>query len=154
MLGAIAGDVIGSVHEFTATKTTNFELFAEGCRFTDDTVLAVAVADCLLNGRDYVDTFHKYFLAYPNAGYGLRFFEWASAGNRQPYNSWGNGSAMRVAPIGHAYTSLQEVLTEAAKSAAVTHNHPEGIKGAQATAVAVFLARNGETKTTIKDSLT
>src|SRR5262249_58582719 len=116
------------------TKTLDFELFAPDCRFTDDTVLSVAVADCVLHDLDYVEAFHRYFLAYPMAGYGLRFFEWASAGNRQPYHSWGNGSAMRVAPIGHAFGSLQEVLTEAAKSAAVTHNHHEGIKGAQATA--------------------
>jgi ADP-ribosylglycohydrolase len=101
MLGAIAGDVIGSVHEHMATKSTDFELFAPGCRFTDDTVLATAVADCLLNGLEYIDTFHEYFLAYPTAGYGLRFFHWASSGERNPYNSWGNGSAMRVAPIGH-----------------------------------------------------
>ena len=153
MLGAIAGDVIGSVHEFVATKTTDFELFAEGCRFTDDTVLAVAVADCLLNGRDYVDAFHEYFLAYPNAGYGFRFFHWASAGDRQPYNSWGNGSAMRVPAVGHAFNSLEEVLAHAARSAEVTHNHPEGIKGAQATAAAIFMARRQESKRVIKDSL-
>ena len=143
MLGGIAGDVIGSIHEHVATKSTAFELFAEGCRFTDDTVLAVAVADCLLNGRDYVDTFHEYFLAYPNAGYGFRFFHWASAGSREPYNSWGNGSAMRVPPVGHAFSSLEDVLTQAARSAEVTHNHPEGVKGAQATAAAIFMARRG-----------
>ena len=150
MLGAIAGDVIGSVHEYVATKSTTFDLFVPESRFTDDTVLAVAVADCLLNGLNYVDAFHDYFLAYPNAGYGLRFFEWASAGRREPYNSYGNGSAMRVSPVGHVFDTMEEVLAEAARSAAVTHNHPEGIKGAQATAAAVFMARQGESKKRMK----
>lgn len=150
MLGAIAGDVIGSVHEHLGTKTTDFVLFHPRCSFTDDTVLAVAVADCLLHGRDYVDAFHEYFRAYPDAGYGLRFFQWASSGSRKPYNSWGNGSAMRVAAIGHAFDSLEDVLEHAGRSASVTHNHPEGVKGAQAAAAAIFLARQGETKKRIK----
>jgi ADP-ribosylglycohydrolase len=153
MLGAIAGDIIGSVHEHTGTKSTDFALFVPGSRFTDDTVLAVAVADCLLHGLAYVDAFHEYFVAYPNAGYGYQFFEWASSGSRLPYNSFGNGSAMRVPAIGYAFDTLDEVLMEAARSAEVTHNHPEGVKGAQATASAVFLARRGETKNRIKDSL-
>src|SRR5215471_21632930 len=150
MLGAIAGDVIGSVHEYAGTKSADFSLFVAGSRFTDDTVLAVAVADCLLHGLNYVDAFHDYFLAYPNAGYGLRFFQWASAGRRDPYNSYGNGSAMRVPAVGYAFESLDEVLAEAARSAEVTHNHPEGVKGAQATAAAVFMARHGATKTDLK----
>ena len=153
MLGAIAGDIIGSVHEFKGTKSTAFGLFVQGSTFTDDTVLAVAVADCLLSGKGYVDAFHEYFVAYPNAGYGLRFFQWASAGRRDPYNSYGNGSAMRVPAVGHAFDSMDEVLAEATRSAEVTHNHPEGVKGAQATAAAVFMARHGETKRRIKDSL-
>jgi len=114
-------------------------------------VLSVAVADCLLNGLDYVDAFHKYFLAYPTAGYGYNFFHWASAGDRLPCNSWGNGAAMRVAPVGHAFDRLEDVLAHAARSAEVTHSHPEGMKGAQATAVAVFLARRGKSKRQIKD---
>ena len=149
MLGAIAGDVIGSVHEHLATKSTDFELFAPAARFTDDTVLTVAVADCLLHGRDYVDAFHQYFNEYPNAGYGFRFFQWASAGSREPYNSYGNGSAMRVSAVGHAFNSLDLVLRHAAQSAEVTHNHPEGVKGAQATAAAIFMARQGDTKSAI-----
>jgi len=153
MLGAIAGDVIGSVHEFAAHKSTDFTLFDDNCRFTDDTVLAVAVADCLMNGWSYVDAFHEYFRAYPNAGYGLRFFHWASAGRRDAYNSYGNGAAMRVPAVGHAFESLAEVLAEAARSAQVTHDHPEGVKGAQATAAAIFLARQGEAKPQIKESL-
>jgi ADP-ribosylglycohydrolase len=153
MLGAIAGDVIGSVHEHLGTKSMDFELFSKACRFTDDTVLAVAVADCLLHERPYVDTFHEYFVAYPTAGYGLRFFQWASSGDRNAYNSWGNGAAMRVPAVGHAFESLDEVLAEAGRSAEVTHNHPEGVKGAQATAAAVFMARHGEPKHRIKEAL-
>jgi ADP-ribosylglycohydrolase len=111
------------------------------------------VADCLLNGREYVDAFHEYFRAYPNAGYGLRFFHWASDGRREPYNSYGNGSAMRVPAVGYAFESLSEVLAEAARSAEVTHNHPEGVKGAQATAAAVFMARRGDSKRRMRDAL-
>ena len=150
MLGAIAGDIIGSVHEFDAPKTTEFELFVPQSRFTDDTVLAIAVADCLLHGRDYVETFHAYGKDYPNAGYGLRFLKWLLNGDRAPYNSFGNGSAMRVPAVGWAFDTLDAVLAEAERSAAVTHSHPEGIKGAQATAGAIFLARRGETRAEIK----
>ena len=150
MLGAIAGDVIGSSHEFLPEKTTEFELFVPESRFTDDTVLAVAVADCLLHGLDYVDAFHAYGAAYPSAGYGLRFHQWLLNGDRRPYNSFGNGSAMRVPAVGYAFDSLELVLAEAARSAAVTHSHPEGVKGAQATAAGIFLARQGETKARIK----
>lgn len=153
MLGAIAGDIIGSVHEFIATKTVEFELFVPDSRFTDDSVLAVAVADCLLNGKNYVDAFHEYFAAYPNAGYGFRFFHWAAKGERDPYNSYGNGSAMRVPAVAYAFGTLDGVLDEAARSAECTHNHPEGIKGAQATAAAIFMARRGATKPKIKASL-
>ena len=150
MLGAIAGDVIGSVHEFSATKSADFELFVPESRFTDDTVLAVAVADCLLHAHDYVDAFHRYGRDYPNAGYGMRFLRWLLSGDRAPYNSFGNGSAMRAPAVGYAFDTLELVLDEARRSAAVTHSHPEGIKGAQATAGAIFLARNGETKAAIK----
>jgi ADP-ribosylglycohydrolase len=153
MLGAIAGDVIGSVHEHLGTKSMDFELFAANCRFTDDTVLAVAVADCLLNGMNYVDAFHEYFKAYPNAGHGYNFFDWASSGDRDPCNSWGNGAAMRVPAIGYAFDRLEDVLAEAARSAEVTHNHPEGVKGTQAAAAAVFLARRGRSKREMKHAL-
>jgi ADP-ribosylglycohydrolase len=153
MLGAIAGDVIGSVHEFIGTKTTDFPLFAQQSRFTDDTVLAVAVADCLLNGLDYVDTFHRYAAAYPHAGYGVRFASWIRLGEREPYNSWGNGAAMRVPAVAYAFDSLPEVLAQATRSAEVTHNHPEGIRGAQATAAAVFMARRRRGKSGIRTSL-
>lgn len=153
MIGAIAGDIIGSVHEGTGTKTKDFPLFAESCRFTDDTVLTVAVAAKLLHGGDYIEIFHDYFHAFPYAGYGGSFIKWASFRHRRPYNSWGNGAAMRVSPIGFACESLDEVLAEARTSAAVTHDHPEGIRGAQATAAAVFLARTGRPKSEIKDHI-
>jgi ADP-ribosylglycohydrolase len=154
MLGAIAGDVIGSVHEFLQNKTTDFPLFVEHTRFTDDSVLTLAVAECLLTGASYVDKFHEYTNAYPDRCYGGGFHRWALRGDREPYNSWGNGSAMRVSPVGWAFDSLDETLTEATRSAAVTHNHPEGIKGAQATAATVFLARKGESKDAIRAFVT
>ena len=150
MLGAIAGDVIGSVHEGSGTKTKDFPLFVEDSRFTDDTVLTVAVAERLLRSGSYVDLYHDYFHAYPQAGYGSSFIRWAGYRRRDPYNSWGNGSAMRVSPVGFACDTLDEVMAQARQSAEVTHNHPEGIRGAQATAAAVFLARSGWTKADIK----
>jgi ADP-ribosylglycohydrolase len=150
MLGAIAGDIIGSVYESAPIKSTDFPLFRKDCFFTDDTVLTVAVADCLLSRANYTDKFKKYFKLYPYAGYGAAFYGWASSSSREPYGSWGNGSAMRVSPIGMALDSLDEVLEEAKRSAVVTHNHPEGIKGAQATAAAIFLARSGATKEDIR----
>jgi ADP-ribosylglycohydrolase len=113
VLGAIAGDIIGSIHEFAANKSVDFELFHPDCTFTDDTVLAVAVADCLLHGRDYVDAFHDYCHAYPGRGYGGRFLTWAATREREPYNSWGNGSAMRVPAVGFAFDSIEAVRTAA-----------------------------------------
>jgi ADP-ribosylglycohydrolase len=150
MLGAIAGDVIGSVHESTRTKTKDFPLLTPESRFTDDTVLTVAVADCLLHRRDYVDALHEYFHAYPNAGYSGTFYLWASSRRRKPYKSWGNGAAMRVSPVAYVGKTLDEVLAEAKRSAVVTHDHEQGIRGAQATAAAVFLARTGSTKEQIR----
>jgi len=151
MLGAIAGDIIGSVHEFVVTKTTDFPLFVADSRFTDDTVLTVAVADCMLTGASYVDKFHEYTHAYSNRGYGLRFFHWVHRGSREPYNSWGNGSAMRVSSVAYAFDTLEEVRAEARASAEVTHNHPEGVRGAEATATATFLARQGASKKEIRE---
>lgn len=153
MLGAIAGDIIGSVHEGAGTKTRDFELFHRACRFTDDTVLTVAVAHGLLHGGDYVDHFHDYFHAWPDAGFGGTFLYWAAARDREPYNSYGNGAAMRVSPVGFAHDSLDEVLAEAERTAAVSHDHPEGIRGAQATAVAILLARQGSDKREIRERI-
>ncbi len=150
MLGAIAGDVIGSVHEGAGTKTKDFPLFVPESTFTDDTVLTVAVAESLLRPRAYVDALQDYFHAYPNAGYGFTFLQWCFCGGRQPYNSWGNGSAMRVSAVAYARDTLEDVLEEAKRSAEVTHNHEHGIRGAQATAAAIFLARTGSTKEQIR----
>ena len=146
MLGDIAGDIIGSVYQMVNIKTTDFPLFHEHCRFTDDTVLTVALADSLLHGIPYVDLLKRYYRAYPRAGYGGMFHRWATSDDPQPYNSFGNGSAMRVSPVGFAFGRLEEVLEQAKRSAEVTHDHPEGIKGAQAVASAVFLARTGRDK--------
>ncbi|QDU18365.1 ADP-ribosylglycohydrolase family protein [Urbifossiella limnaea] len=150
MLGGIAGDVIGSVHEKAGTKTTHFDLFPPKARFTDDTVLSVAVADVLLHGGDYTSAFQDYYHRYPAAGYGGTFVKWAQERQRAPYGSWANGSAMRVAPVGWAFDTLSDVLNEAERSAAVTHNHPDGVRGAQAVAAAVFLARTGKSKDRIR----
>jgi ADP-ribosylglycohydrolase len=150
MLGAIAGDIIGSRFERYPVKTTDFELFHPECRFTDDSVLTLAVADHIFLGSDLIDTLKEYFHQYPDAGYGARFMQWACSTSREPYNSFGNGSAMRVSPVGFAFDSLEVVLEKARTTAEVTHNHEEGIKGAQATAAAVFLARTGNSKDEIK----
>jgi len=151
MIGAIAGDIIGSVYEGNSIKTKNFPLFSKACTFTDDTVLTVALADSILNNVPYVNKLKEYYRDYPWAGYGGSFQRWAASDSNKPYNSWGNGSAMRVSPIGFAYDDLESVLEKASLSAEVTHNHPEGIKGAQATAVAIFFARTGKDKVAIKD---
>jgi ADP-ribosylglycohydrolase len=146
MLGAIAGDIIGSVYESGWMKSTDFPLFTSESTFTDDTVLTVAVADCVLHNKDYAETFKKYGRRYPNAGYGGMFRRWLHNSASLPYNSYGNGSAMRVSAVGFAGNTIEEVLAEARRSAEVTHNHPEGIKGAQAIASAIFLARTGKGK--------
>jgi ADP-ribosylglycohydrolase len=131
-------------------KTEDFPLFTSDSRFTDDTVLMVAVAHAILRGQDYASALKLFGRKYPHAGYGGTFFEWLFSTRSEPYNSWGNGSAMRVSPVGWAFDSPDDVLAEARSSAAVTHDHPEGIKGAQATALAVFLARTGRSKDDIK----
>lgn len=151
MLGAITGDIIGSVYEFIDTKPEmDFSLFTKESFFTDDSVLTVALADSILNGIPYQQKLREYYESYPDAGYGVMFHQWARSKNPQPYNSWGNGSAMRVSPVGWAYNDLETVLLKAKKSAEVTHNHPEGIKGAQATAALIFLARTNKSKNEIK----
>lgn len=150
MLGAIAGDIIGSVYERHRIKTTEFPLFNEQSRFTDDTVLTIAVAYAILNDVTYVTALRGFGRRYPYAGYGGSFRRWLRSPTGQPYNSWGNGSAMRVSPVGFAFDSIEDVLREAQKSAEVTHNHPEGIKGAQATALAILLARKGKSKAEIR----
>jgi ADP-ribosyl-[dinitrogen reductase] hydrolase len=149
-LGAIAGDVIGSVYEFDAPKTTQFELFTPHSKPTDDSILTLAVADAILNKRSYRDCIQDYARAYPGRGYGIFFSQWIYKDNPLPYNSFGNGSAMRVSAVGWAFNTVEDVLREAEASAAVTHNHPEGIKGAQAVALAIFHARTGVSKEDIR----
>jgi len=156
IIGAIAGDVIGSAYEFNPTRDYSFELFTPKSTFTDDTVLTMANALWLIEDEQHthkklvqimLDLCHR----YPNRGYGGRFARWIDDKNPQPYDSFGNGSAMRVSPVGYYARTLDEAMELAKISAEVTHNHPEGIKGAQATAAAIFMARHGHTKQEIRD---
>lgn len=149
MLGAIIGDIVGSRFEFNNTKDFNFKLFTEECDFTDDTICTVAVADAILNGKDYKDAMLEWCKKYPYERYGRAFELWMHAPNPQPYYSFGNGSAMRASAIGWLFNSKEKVLEQAKKSAEITHNHPEGIKGAQAVALAVYLGRKGILKDVI-----
>lgn len=150
MIGAIIGDMVGAPYEFNNIKTTEFQLFGLYTKFTDDSVMAVATADSLLHGIDYATAYRKWYFKYPNVGYGGNFRQWCETKSMGAYDSWGNGSAMRVSPIGWAFDTLDETLKEAEKSAIVTHNHPEGIKGARVVAAAIFMARNGYSKEEIK----
>jgi ADP-ribosylglycohydrolase len=150
IIGAIAGDIIGSVYEFNNVKSPDFEMFRPGTSFTDDSVLTMATMYALLKRIDYTGAYQTFGRKYPHRGYGGHFKSWIYNDNPKPYNSWGNGSAMRVSPIGWYAGTIEEALAEAQKSAEVTHNHPEGIKGAQAVAAAVYLARTGKSKDEIK----
>jgi ADP-ribosylglycohydrolase len=168
LIGAIIGDVIGSVFERHNTKTTDFALFSRFTTFTDDTVLTVAVADAILKRaanseaytrsserrRLYANKIKEYGRRYPDVGYGKMFRDWVKSDSMKGYGSYGNGSAMRVSPIGFAFDTLDDVLKEAEWSAVVTHNHRQAVKGAQAIAAAIFLARTGESKEGIKAFLT
>jgi ADP-ribosylglycohydrolase len=149
IIGAIAGDVIGSVFEQANIKHKDFPLFCKQSRFTDDTVMSLALADALLHGRDMAENFRRFYRWNPRAGYGTLFKHWASTPGAPAYNSFGNGSAMRVAACAYANESREAVLACARASAAETHNHPEGIKGAEAIALGVFLAREGRGKAEI-----
>ncbi|MDR1740440.1 MAG: ADP-ribosylglycohydrolase family protein [Synergistaceae bacterium] len=154
MLGAIIGDVIGSVYEWNNIKRKDFQpLIRDDCFFTDDTVMTVAVMEALMSGgrsEDYVKAMRKLGRLYPSAGYGGGFAAWLASDTMPPYGSWGNGSAMRVSPVGWWYGTLAETEQAAETSAAVTHDHPEGIKGAQATAGVIYLARCGASKDEIR----
>ena len=169
MYGAIVGDIVGSKYEFNNIKTKDFPFVSPGCSYTDDSIMTVAVAKALLKTRDemaqgkekadfraaLIDEMRKLGAAYPHpqGGYGGRFGAWLRAKDPQPYNSYGNGSAMRVSPCGLIAVTMEEALAVAKASAEVTHNHPEGIKGAQAVAAAIFLARTGKGKEEIGDYL-
>jgi len=154
MIGAVIGDIVGSVYEWNNIKTKEFPLFQDKCFFTDDTVMTIAVAEGLMNGGekdDFIDAMKKYGRMYPDAGYGGRFGRWLMTDSREPYHSWGNGAAMRTAAVGWWFDSLEETQAMAALAAGVTHDHPEGIKGAESTAAAIFLALTGHSKAEIKE---
>ena len=153
MYGAIIGDICGSIYEFNNFKTDNpgeIQLIDPRCFFTDDTVLTCAIMDAVLSKWNYKKALYRWANKYPKRGYGQGFALWYTSFLPKPYNSFGNGSAMRVSSIGWAFDTIEETLAEAKRSAEVTHNHPEGIKGAQAVAAAIFLARHGRSKESIK----
>ena len=157
MYGAIIGDIVGSVFEFNNIKSKDIPLKLRNSRFTDDTVLTVATMDALLNPEiGYAKMYKAYFRHYKDSkrGFGGNFYRWGLQDTLQPYNSYGNGSAMRVSPVAWIYNSLEETLEEAKRSAEVTHNHPEGIKGAQALAMAIYMARKKASKEDIKHAIT
>ena len=153
MLGAVAGDIIGSVYEFHPIKTKEFELFRLKSMLTDDTVLSMAIAKSILDDEPYLDNVVNFGLHYFDVGYGGTFRMWLKGDEHEPYNSWGNGSAMRVSPVAWAFDTEEKVLEEARKTAMITHNHPEGIKGAEATALAIFMARKGKSKEAIREKI-
>ena len=153
MIGAIAGDIIGARFERYPIKTTEFHFIPSTACFTDDTVLTIAVAHSILTDTDFATSLKSFAQKYHFLPYGMHFKKWMWSWEDIPYNSYGNGSAMRVSPVGFAYDSIDEVLLHAKRSAEVTHNHPEGIKGAQATALSIFLARKGETKEIIRNNI-
>lgn len=162
MIGAILGDIVGSIYEFDNIKTKEFELFDKECFFTDDSVMTIAIAEALMQYENIdeinidefkeklIDVMHEIGIKYPDCGYGGHFLMWILRNKREPYNSFGNGSAMRVSSVGWYAKSLKETELIAKVTAEVSHNHPEGIKGAVATAGAVFLARTGSTMDEIK----
>jgi len=153
LYGAVAGDIVGSAFERRPVKTTDFPLFSPASRWTDDTVLTVATAEVLLTGGDFEEAYRRWGRRYPDAGYGRGFRHWLLSRHPEPYQSFGNGSAMRVSPVGWTCGTLEETLELARSSALPTHDHPEGIKGAQAVAAAVFLARSGASKTEIRSEI-
>lgn len=154
MLGAMIGDIAGSKYEFNNTFDYDFEMFGEGCDFTDDTICTVAIADAILNGRSYQESLLDWCRRYPSpkGAYGGRFAGWIRSLDPQPYNSFGNGSAMRVSPVAWLFDDLSQVLEEAEKTALPTHNHPEGIKGAKAVAHAIWHFRKSRFSEESKDS--
>ena len=156
VLGALVGDIIGSVYEFQNTKSTDFELFTPNSTFTDDSVMTLAVAKWLMEDEVHstahlIRCMQELGDRYPNAGYGGNFGWWLRQSNPAPYSSWGNGSGMRVSPVGLYAKTLDEALALSALTASVSHNHAEGVKGAQAVATSVFLCKEGKTKQEIKE---
>ena len=151
MKGAIIGDIIGSAYEFNNINTKDFPLFSEECSFTDDTVMTCAAAKALLEcGRNVSEVFQEVGRRYPDAGYGAKFIYWMFSNDPQPYNSCGNGSAMRVSPAGFLAENIEEAKALSAKVTELSHNHPEGMKGAECAAVCIVLAKQGKTKQEIR----
>ena len=150
MIGAIIGDYVGSIYEWDNIKTTEFPFFSPECRFTDDSVMSIAVADALMNGLDMAASLRKYGRMYPRAGYGGSFRRWLAADDAPSYGSYGNGSAMRVSAAGWAASSLEEALALAEQSALPTHSHPEGVRGAQTVAGCIWLLRQGKSKADVR----
>ena len=161
MLGAIVGDIVGSIYEWNRIKTKDFPLFSKRSKFTDDSVMTIAVADALLQAGYSADekttcglliqSMKKWGQKYPHAGYGARFIDWVLTDDPEPYGSFGNGSAMRVSPAGWLYDTIERTREVARWTAEVSHNHPEGINGAESAASAIFMARNGASKEEIRD---
>ena len=157
MYGAIIGDIIGSIYEFHNVRHKDISIDHPGMHFTDDTVLTIATMDAILHPEiGYAKMYKQYFRDYvdSNCGFGGRFYQWGLSDSLEPYDSFGNGSAMRVSPVAWIYDTEEEVLSEAKRSAEVTHNHPEGVKGAQAIALAIYLARKGVDKEMIGSMIT
>lgn len=162
MIGAIIGDIVGSRFEWNNIKTKKFELFHSNCELTDDSIMTLAICDALLHAKpdksdlpaQAVESMQRIGRPYPDCGYGGSFFRWMYSDTPQPYNSFGNGAAMRVSGCGNVANSVEEAISLSYAVTAVTHNHPEGIKGAEATAVAVYLARTGKSKQEIKEYIT
>lgn len=150
MLGALVGDIVGSIYEWHNCRSKDFPLFGPGCTFTDDSVLTVALADAILSGADYAAVLRQFGRRYPNAGYGGMFRKWLGDPAMGPYGSYGNGAAMRISPAGWAYATLEETLEKSRAYTVLTHDHPEGVKGAQATAGAIWLGRHGKSKAEIR----
>lgn len=154
VIGAILGDIAGSQFEYKKPANlnpTSCELFTENCMFTDDTVMTLAIKKAILEKKDLTDTMREIGRCYPGCGYGGHFFEWIFVEHPKPYNSFGNGSAMRVSYVGESFEDINDVITEAERTAAVSHNHPEGVKGAVVTAVCIWMAKHGKTKQEIYD---
>ena len=161
MIGAIIGDIVGSRFEFHNRLSKDFKFFTPECRFTDDTVMTCAVAQALMDSREdfsdlserAVEAMQRIGRQFPNCGYGARFIHWMFSDNPQPYNSYGNGSAMRISPVGFVARDVEDAKWLAAAVTCISHNHPEGMKGAEATAVAIVMARQGETKEAIRAAM-
>lgn len=151
-MGAVAGDLVGSVYEWNNCKAKDFNPFFRGdCFYTDDTICTIAVADALINGKPPADCLKQWGLRYfDNNGWGSAFRRWLMSSDNGPYNSWGNGAAMRVSPAAWLATSLDQALSYAAQVTRVTHNHPEAMKGAAATTTAIYLARQGQVAASIR----